>query len=124
MLASRKVYIFTKYQPCYFIVMFLFDQESPHFLSTFGKGGVLFNIAGASHIVTTPLLQSTSLVTPSHISTSAVTPLLITPPLVTPIPITPSVVDETPKASSDSAIRATSERLHAAVEAAKEESKR
>ncbi|KAJ7362170.1 Germinal-center associated nuclear protein [Desmophyllum pertusum] len=84
-------------------------------------------IKGTSHIATTPSsLQTTSLVTPSHISMpSSVTPLLVTPPLVTPILVAPSMDIESPSpCPPDSAIRATSEQLQAAVEEAKTESKR
>jgi len=83
----------------------------------------LDKITGTSHSVTTPLLQPASLVT-SHFFTPPVTPLLVTAPLATPTPVTPSINVEPTSSLSDSAIQTASERLQAAVEEAKTESKR
>ncbi|XP_078382486.1 germinal-center associated nuclear protein-like isoform X2 [Oculina patagonica] len=84
----------------------------------------LNEITGTSHVNTTPLLQPTFQGTPSCSSTPEVTPLLVTPSIVTPIPVTTPVDVEPLSSSSNSAIQATSERLQAAVEEAKNESKR
>ena len=87
------------------VVVVVFNSICKNFLSC------SLVIIGTSNLFTTSSPQATSLVTPS--------------PVVTPIQsVTPSADIGSSSTSSDCAIRASSERLKAAVEEAKIESKR